>query len=69
MNESKQAKPMMELSSSVYLFRLPAEDVAQIKDGSSNLKRSGLKVDLSASNDLVRGKHSLTGVPRLLGFN
>jgi hypothetical protein len=35
----------------IYLYRLPAEDIAQIKCGSSNFKRSRLKVDLLTSKD------------------
>ena len=36
------------------LYRLPREGVAHIKDGSSCLKSSGLKVSLPTANDLIR---------------
>ena len=42
-------------SSSMFLYTLPAEGVAQIKGGSSHLKRSRLKVCLPASNDSTKG--------------
>jgi hypothetical protein len=41
-------------SSSMFLYTLPAEGVAQIKGGSSHLKRSGLKVALPTSDDLIK---------------
>jgi hypothetical protein len=63
--EGKEGK----LPSSMPLYKLPPEGVAQIKGGSSHLKRSLLKVGLSTSNDLIkREKKSLTGIPSCLGF-
>lgn len=46
----------------VFLYRLPAEDMAQIKGGSFHLKRSGLKEGLSTSNE-TRKKNPLQVYP------
>lgn len=56
-NKQKTKQP-----SSISLYKLPAEGMAQIKDGSSCLKISVLKVGLRTSNDLIKGKipHSCT---------
>lgn len=46
---------------------LLAEGVAQIVGGSSDLRRSKLKVGLPTSDDLMKGKEqSLTGAPDCL---
>ena len=46
----RAGRPNQNLLSSVpFVYRLPAEDVAQIKGGASQLRRSGLKVDLPIS--------------------
>lgn len=61
-----------------FIYRLPVEDMAQIKGVSSYSRRSGLKVylstskiglevDLPTTNDLIKEK-SLTDVPSHLGF-
>jgi hypothetical protein len=44
---------------------MPAEDVVQIKGSSSHLRRSGLKVGLPTSNDLIKQNEikSLKNVP------
>lgn len=49
-----------ELPSSVSLNRLPAESMAQIRDGFSQLKRSGLKVCLLTSKIQIRSRYSLS---------
>jgi hypothetical protein len=48
-SEGKQEKNGQTLLSPMPFYRLPAEGMAQIKGGSSYLKRSGLKVDLPTS--------------------
>lgn len=50
------------------LYMVTAEDVIQIKSGSSHPKRSGLKVGLSTLNDLIK-QQSVTSVPSHLGFD
>lgn len=52
------------------LDRLQAEDVVYIKGGSSQQKRSRLKVSLPTLNGTVwKKKKSLTGVPSRVGFS
>lgn len=48
-------------------YRLPAEDTAQIKGESFYLKRSGFKVGLPTTKDLIRKKPQ-TDIPNHLGF-
>lgn len=48
--EVKQAESKLA-SFSMALYRLPSKHVAQIRDGSSHLKRSRVKVDLLSSKD------------------
>ena len=65
-SERKQAKKAAP-SSSMAFYRLPAEGVAQIKGGSSHLKRSGLEVGLPRAGGMAKQLRALSALQEDMG--